>query len=133
MVVMTSPIPLPPGSVNELDKLLLKKKIDPWANKAVKQILVGNASWYGPGFHGRITANGERYNMYDMTAAHKTLRFNTMLRVINLSTSNSIIVRVNDRGPYIDGRILDLSKAAAQKLGVIEPGVIKVRIEVLEP
>lgn len=76
----------------------------------------GKASWYGPGFHGRTTANGERYNMHAMTAAHKTLPFGTMVRVINKRNGKSVTLRINDRGPYKAGRIIDLSKAANAKL-----------------
>ncbi len=93
----------------------------------VKNVFVGLASWYGPGFHGRKTASGERYDMHDFTAAHKTLPFGTRLRVTNEKTGKSIIVRVNDRGPYIHGRILDLSFAAAKELGYT--GVAKLKIE----
>src|SRR3954451_13555805 len=73
----------------------------------------GVASWYGPGFHGKKTANGERFNTHALTAAHKTLPFGTQLRVTNDRTGKSVVVRINDRGPYAHGRVLDLSKAAA--------------------
>lgn len=91
----------------------------------------GVASWYGPGFHGRKTANGERFNTYDLTAAHKTLPFNTIVRVINLSNDKSVIVRINDRGPFSKGRIIDLSKAAKEEIGM--GGLADVRIEVITP
>lgn len=80
------------------------------------------ASWYGPGFHGNQTANGERYNQYGLTAAHKSLPFGTRLRVTNRYTGRSVIVRINDRGPYVGGRALDLSKEAALQVGMIESG-----------
>jgi rare lipoprotein A len=86
----------------------------------------GRASWYGPGFHGRKTANGEVFNMNAMTAAHKTLPLGTYLHVENPETGVSHVVRVNDRGPYIKGRVLDLSKQAAIRLGLEEQGVGKV-------
>ena len=89
------------------------------------------ASWYGPGFHGRTTANGEKYNMYDMTAAHKTLPFGTMVKVTNLTNEKTIIVRINDRGPYSKGRSIDLSKVAMQELDGIHSGVISVKLEIL--
>ena len=92
----------------------------------------GWASWYGPGFHGRLSANGERYNQYAMTAAHKTLPFDTIVRVTNLNNGSSVIVRINDRGPYIPGRVIDLSSAAASVLGMIESGVAPVKVEVLD-
>lgn len=88
----------------------------------------GVASWYGPGFHGRRTANGERYNMDDLTAAHPTLPFGTRLIVRNMRTGQSVIVRVNDRGPFAKRRILDLSRAAARKVGVYGPGTAYVEI-----
>lgn len=90
---------------------------------------VGHASWYGPGFHGRRTASGERFDMNALTAAHKTLPFNTRLRVTNLRTKKQVIVRVTDRGPFIRGRMLDLSRAAARTIGL--SGVGQVRIEIL--
>lgn len=87
------------------------------------------ASWYGPRFHGRKTANGEIFDQQAFTAAHKKLRFGTLLRITNPNTEKSIIVRINDRGPYIRGRELDLSKAAAHELGIVEKGVAKLNIE----
>ncbi|MBP6666091.1 MAG: septal ring lytic transglycosylase RlpA family protein [Ottowia sp.] len=77
----------------------------------------GVASWYGPGFHGRLTANGERFDMNELTAAHKTLPFGTRVLVHNPRTGKEVVVRINDRGPFIKGRMLDLSKAAAKALG----------------
>jgi len=91
----------------------------------------GIASWYGRDFHGKKTSNGEYYNMYDMTAAHKTLPMNTMLKVTNLNNSRSVVVRVNDRGPFVNSRIIDLSYAAAKRLGMIAKGTAPVRIEVI--
>jgi rare lipoprotein A len=89
----------------------------------------GIASWYGPDFHGKYTANGEIYNMNDLTAAHPTLPLPSIVRVTNLDNGRSIVVRINDRGPYIPGRIIDLSRRAAQLLGVIGPGTAKVRVQ----
>lgn len=94
----------------------------------VKQMR-GIASWYGPGFHGRQTANGERFNQNDMTAAHRTLPFGTKVRVTSANTGRSVIVRINDRGPYVGGRAIDLSAAAARLLGISGTG--QVNIEVL--
>jgi rare lipoprotein A len=91
----------------------------------------GTASWYGPGFHGRKTASGERFNTNDLTAAHKSLPFNTLLRVTNLENGRYTIVRVNDRGPYARGRIIDLSYAAKNEIGM--SGLAKVRIEIVKP
>jgi rare lipoprotein A len=91
----------------------------------------GMASWYGPGFHGKSTSNKEVYDMYDMTAAHRTLPFGTHVMVTNLQNGRSVTVRINDRGPFVNDRIIDLSYAAAQQLDMLGPGVVKVRIEVL--
>jgi rare lipoprotein A len=95
------------------------------------EIIEGKASYYAEDFHGRKTSNGEIYDMYKMTAAHKKLPFNTLVRVTNLKNHRSVVVRINDRGPFKPGRILDLSKGAAQKLEMINDGVIPVKLEVL--
>lgn len=92
----------------------------------------GVASWYGPNFHGKMTANGEIYNQNDLTAAHKTLPLPSIVRVTNLENGRSLVVRVNDRGPYAHGRIIDMSKRAAELLGFKNNGVAKVRVKVLE-
>ena len=89
----------------------------------------GVASWYGSDFHGKTTANGERYDMYAMTAAHKILPFNTQVKVTNLANGKSIVVRVNDRGPFVADRIIDLTHTGATKIGMIGPGTAKVRVE----
>jgi rare lipoprotein A len=91
----------------------------------------GIASWYGKDFHGRKTSNGETYDMYAMTAAHKTLPMNVHLKVTNLDNGRSTVVRVNDRGPFVKSRIIDLSYTAANALGVVGPGTAPVRIEAL--
>lgn len=87
------------------------------------------ASWYGPRFHGKLTANGEQYDQMGLTAAHKSLPFGTILQITNLRNGKSVIVRINDRGPYIEGRDLDLSKGTALALGMINRGVIEVKVE----
>ncbi|MBD3792881.1 MAG: septal ring lytic transglycosylase RlpA family protein [Campylobacterales bacterium] len=92
---------------------------------------IGKASWYGQPFHQRLTASGERYNMYNMTAAHRTYAMNTVLKVTNLENNKSVKVRVNDRGPFYHTRDIDLSYGAAQKLGIVKQGVSKVKIEVV--
>jgi rare lipoprotein A len=94
---------------------------------------VGNASWYGRKFHGRLTSSGEPFDMYQLTAAHRTLPIPTFARVTNLDNGRSTIVRINDRGPFHDNRIIDLSYAAAVKLGYAALGTARVRVEVLEP
>ena len=93
----------------------------------------GIASWYGKKFHGRRTSNGEKYDMYGMTAAHKTLPLPTYVRVTNLANDLSVVVRVNDRGPFTKGRAIDLSYAAARKLGIFENGTAEVEIRALTP
>jgi rare lipoprotein A len=91
----------------------------------------GNASWYGVPFHGRHASNGEIYDMYKLTAAHRTLPFETMVRVTNLNNGKFTVVRITDRGPFVDNRIIDLSLAAAQEVDSVGPGVVPVRVEVL--
>lgn len=91
----------------------------------------GNASWYGPGFDGRLTANGETYDQQEMTAAHPHLEFGTKVKVTNLQNGRSVIVRINDRGPFIRDRIIDLSAAAASALNMISSGVAPVRLTIL--
>ena len=87
------------------------------------------ASWYGPRFHGRQTANGEIYDQMGYTAAHKSLPFGTLLKLTNPKTNKSVVVRINDRGPYIPGRQIDLSKKVAMELGTFQKGVVKLKVE----
>ncbi len=101
------------------------------AQARVKGQVRGMASWYGPGFHGRRTANGERFNQNSLTAAHRSLPFGTKVRVTNMNNGRSVIVRINDRGPYAGRRIIDLSAAAARVLGMVGSGVAPVRLEIL--
>ncbi|MEF8833497.1 MAG: septal ring lytic transglycosylase RlpA family protein [Halofilum sp. (in: g-proteobacteria)] len=93
----------------------------------------GTASWYGSKFHGRRTSSGEPYDMYEMTAAHRSLPLPTYVRVTNLDNGRSTVVRVNDRGPFVDDRLIDLSYAAATRLGVIDNGTARVRMRALTP
>jgi rare lipoprotein A len=92
---------------------------------------VGKASWYGPGFHGRRTASGERFNQNALTAAHPSLDLPSLVRVTNVENGKTVVVRVNDRGPYRRGRIIDLSRGAARQLGFLQKGTARVRLEVL--
>jgi rare lipoprotein A len=92
----------------------------------------GMASWYGGKFHGRLTSSGEIFDTNDKTAAHLTLPFGTIVRVTNLSNGFSTVVKINDRGPFVEGRIIDLSRAAAEELGMLTQGVAPVSIEVIE-
>lgn len=98
---------------------------------SVGDLFKGNASWYGPNFHGKLTSNGETFNMWAMTAAHKTLPMNTIVKVTNLRNGLSVVVRINDRGPFVQTRIIDLSKAAASKINMIGHGTAPVKLEVL--
>src|SRR5215471_322896 len=92
---------------------------------------VGNASWYGPGFNGRKTASGELYDSEGFTAAHPTLPFGSLVRVVNMRNGKFELVRINDRGPYQEGREIDVSYRVARKIGLIHPGVSQVRLELM--
>jgi rare lipoprotein A len=101
------------------------------SNEDVAYSLRGEASWYGEKYHGRKTASGEKYNMHKYTAAHKTLPFGTYVLVENVQTGQKVKVRINDRGPFIEGRIIDVSYKAAKELGLIDSGVAEVKVNVL--
>ncbi|MEM8725376.1 MAG: septal ring lytic transglycosylase RlpA family protein [Pseudomonadota bacterium] len=116
-----------PGAV-DLDDF--EPPIEP-QDQVVRSLGAGVASYYGRRFHGRRTANGERFNMRAMTAAHRTLPFGTKVRVTNPRNGRSVVVRVNDRGPFIRGRSIDLSRAAAEKIGMISRGHARVNMEVV--
>jgi rare lipoprotein A len=92
----------------------------------------GIASWYGRKYHGRLTASGERYDMHSLTAAHRTLPFGVVVVVTNLENGRKVRVRINDRGPFKKGRIIDLSRAAARQLGMVRQGVARVKIRVVD-
>lgn len=110
---------------------VVKRTAPPESSGSGEIIGSGIASWYGPNFHGKLTANGERYNMNDYTAAHKTLPFNTIVLVDNVENGKSVVVRINDRGPYIANRIIDLSRKAAQEIDMIGNGTASVRLMVV--
>lgn len=97
----------------------------------VGQSFTGVSSYYGPKFHGKLTANGEVFDMYKSTAAHRFLPFETLVRVTNLENNKSVVVHINDRGPFVDDRILDLSYGAAKKIDMIETGIANVKLEIL--
>ena len=124
------------GSIPNRSKSTKKVKSIPSnsKNKKVKhrKVMTGISSFYAEDFHGKLTANGEVYDMYGVTAAHKTLPLNTICRVTNLANDKSLILRINDRGPYIKGRILDCSYGAAKKLDFINSGTANVEIKVIE-
>jgi rare lipoprotein A (peptidoglycan hydrolase) len=88
----------------------------------------GEASWYGPGFHGRRTASGEQFDSNALTAAHRTLPFGSRVRVVNKRTGDSVVVRINDRGPYVGGRVIDLSRASAEALGISGVGSVEISV-----
>ena len=98
----------------------------------VTEIVLGKASWYGPKFHGRTTASGEPFDMHGLTAAHRTLPFGTRVRVTNEANGKTVVVRINDRGPFVGKRVIDLSRKAAQVIGLVKTGVGRVKIEVLD-
>ena len=116
-----SPTPSPPPR---------RDRADP-ATRPAGYTEEGNASWYGEPFHGRRASNGEIYDMYKLTAAHRTLPFETMVRVTNLNNGKSTTVRITDRGPFVENRIIDLSLAAAREIDLVGPGIAPVRVEVL--
>ncbi|MFN3835155.1 MAG: septal ring lytic transglycosylase RlpA family protein [Glycocaulis sp.] len=101
--------------------------------EAPREVEEGIASWYGARFHGRLTANGEVYDMDALTAAHPSLPMPSLARVTRLDTGASVIVRINDRGPFVEGRIIDLSRAAAEALAFVEDGLAEVRVEAFGP
>jgi rare lipoprotein A len=102
------------------------------ARPSAAGVQTGKASWYGDAHQGKKTANGELYDMHTLTAAHRTLPFGTRLRVTNVDNGRSVVVRVNDRGPFAPGRLIDVSRAAALELGVLGAGLFAVRVEILE-
>ena len=102
------------------------------AGKQTPLVQTGFASWYGSDFNGRKTASGEHYDPEEMTAAHRTLPFGTFVRVINLRNNKSVIVRITNRGPFVRGRIIDVSRAAARRLNMTKSGVTRVRVEVIQ-
>jgi len=91
----------------------------------------GKASWYGPGFHGRLTASGERFDQHAATCAHRSLDFGTLVRISNLANGRSAVCRVNDRGPFSEGRVIDVSRAVAARLGMIKAGTAHVHLTVI--
>ena len=122
------------GCAKTLPPTSTVREVPPPSRAGVVAGFEGKASWYGREQHGHLTANGERFNMYALTAAHRTLRMNTHVRVINLRNGRTTVVRINDRGPYGGhGRIIDVSYAAATRLRMIRAGVVPVRLRLLRP
>jgi rare lipoprotein A len=135
-----SPVTFPPKKLIVLPEDSKDPKLRPYVINGERYyplpdadgfVQTGNASWYGKKFHGRQTASGETYDMYKESAAHKTLPLGTFVRILNFSNNKQIIVRINDRGPFVKGRIIDLSYAAAKKIDLVGPGVVRVRIAAL--
>ena len=118
------------NEVEETDLDLAEPVLPPDAKPVATE--TGMASWYGPPYHNRRGSNGEVYNMHAMTAAHRTYPLGSIVRVTNLKTGHSALVRITDRGPFIPGRVLDLSLAAARKLDVYQPGVAQVKVELMQ-
>lgn len=125
--------PAPPPIGSSDDDESASANATPQVKKNAKPIYteVGMASWYGPPYHNRKAANGEIYDMHQLTAAHKTLPLNSIVRVTNIKTGESVLVRINDRGPFIGDRVIDLSMAAAKQVSVYRAGLAKVKVEVL--
>lgn len=114
-------------------RFLISALIICYSTLSFSQVQTGKASFYSDEFEGHLTASGEKYHPKKMTAAHKTLPFGTVVKVTNLANNKSVEVTINDRGPYEDGRVIDLSRAAAEKLGFINEGLADVTIEVVDP
>jgi len=112
-------------------KLVSKSTFSPALNNRIVGVMSGMASWYGPGFDGNYSASGEVFKASELTAAHPSLPFGTLVRVVNMDNGQSVVVRINDRGPYAHGRVIDISTAAANVIGLISSGVAPVRLEVL--
>jgi len=112
-------------------KIATNSSFNPALNGRIIGVMSGMASWYGPGFDGNYSASGEIFNASDLTAAHPSLPFGTLVRVVNMDNNQSVVVRINDRGPYAEGRVIDISTAAANVIGLISSGVAPVRLEVL--
>ena len=106
----------------------VRADVPPAMRRQGAEIGRGMASWYGPGFHGKQTASGERFDMNDLTAAHRTLPFGTRVRVRNIENGQEVVVRINDRGPQVRDRVIDLSKAAATALGMLQAGQAQVTL-----
>jgi len=107
------------------------KADDEWLNTAEGLVQTGTASWYGSDFHGKRTANGEIYDMDKLTAAHRYLPFHTLVEVENLDNNKKVLVRINDRGPFVAGRVIDLSRKAAREIGIADPGTARVRLRIV--
>lgn len=124
-------MPPPPVAQTQLASAVLPALVATAPTLSVSRVINGQASWYGPGFYGNRTASGEVFRPGTLTAAHRSLPFGTLVRVTNMANGRSAVVRINDRGPFHGGRILDLAHGAARELGVTASGVADVKLEVL--
>lgn len=133
--VVRIPIPIPTFGIGSQPKQAPEPKTAYTApseqRASTSNVIYGVSSWYGQKFHGRRSASGERYNMYALTAAHRTLPFDTKIRVTNLDNGKSCILRINDRGPFVNGRVLDVSYESAKQLDFVQQGLAQVKIEIL--
>ena len=109
-----------------------EKKVEDILESTAHEISTGVVSWYGGKFHGRKTASGEKYDKHELTAAHKSLPFGTKVKVTNVNNGKSVVVRINDRGPYVNGRVIDLSTAAFSSIESVNTGVTSVKIEIIK-
>lgn len=124
--LLLAPMLMLGACVATTDKAIGKSELSASSGELIqgKQIQRGQATWYGPGFHGRKTASGERFDTHAMTAAHRSLPFGSKVRVVNEKTGRSVVVRINDRGPFTRGKIIDLARAPAQVLGITGVGQV---------
>lgn len=128
----TGPGPAAPSALALQQPLLPSAPPTVYPSELPNFTQLGLASWYGRDFHRKTTASGERYDMRDLTAAHRSLPLNTVVRVTNLNNNRSVVVRINDRGPFARGRVIDVSRGAAEVLGMTKAGVVPVRVEVFD-
>ena len=132
-VIVERAVTPPPGNCFGTHASYTIKKQRYWIERVrAGYIETGIASWYGPGFHGRKTASGETFDMHGVSAAHKTLPLFSIVKVVNLENGREVTVRINDRGPFVGGRLIDLSYAAARKIGMINAGVVSAQVTVLQ-
>ena len=119
------------GDDIQIEGLKLPTNFNLSKTSQIQLVQSGRASWYGPGFHGKVTASGETFDEAALTAAHKSLPLGSKARVTNVTNGNSVEVKINDRGPFTQGRIIDLSRAAARALGILGTGITIVRVELV--
>jgi len=119
------------GDDRQIEGLKLPTNFNLAKTSHIQRVQSGRASWYGPGFHGKVTASGETFDETALTAAHKSIPLGSKARVTNVTNGNSVKVKINDRGPFAQGRIIDLSRAAARALGILETGIAIVRVELV--